>query len=225
MTVSVPAGVQVQSAQFTIDDKMHLPMEGIVGGPQPEAQFVELIQHVAAGDRYVATVQAESTDGQMVCSGSAPVEVMDGVTTRVQIALKCGGHVLVAIGVSCLDTPLVDFLVSPLVTSVGESVVARADSSRPDAGPLTFTWSAPSGSFADAAASRTSFTCTQAGVVVVTLKVEDDELCQQSYSSTVTCLGPDGGIPDGGLHQLGSADGGTADGGREDRDSTDGDRG
>jgi hypothetical protein len=222
MTVTVPSGVQVQSAQYTIDDKIHLPTEGVMGGQRPQQQFVELIAHVPASDAYVATVQAESVDGQMVCSGSAVVKVMNGVTSRVEVALKCGGHVLVAIGVSCRDTPLVDFLVSPLVASLGGSVIGRADSARPDGGAVTLMWSAPSGTFSDASGSETAFTCTQSGLVPITLNVEDDELCQQSYSSMVTCLGPDGGIPDGGLPLRGPADGGAAEGGPADGGVVDG---
>jgi hypothetical protein len=124
----------------------------------------------------------------MDCAGSALIKVMNGLTTRVQVALKCGGHVLVTIGVSCRDTPLVDFLVSPLAAPVGAYVIGRAAPARPDAGSLTFTWSAPSGIFADASASQTTFTCTRTGLVKLTLQVEDDELCQQSYSSLVTCF-------------------------------------
>ena len=108
MTVTVPEGVQVQSAEYTLDDKVNVPSEGVMGGSQPERQFVELIAHVPVSDHYVATVQAESVDGQIICEGSAIVTVMNGVTSRVQVALKCGGHVLVSIGVSCRDTPLVD---------------------------------------------------------------------------------------------------------------------
>lgn len=198
MTVTVPEGVQVQSAEYTLDDKVNAPSEGVMGGSQPERQFVELITHVPVSDQYVATVQAESVDGQMICAGSAVVEVMNGVTSRVQVALKCGGHVLVSIGVSCRDTPLVSFLVSPLAASVGAYVIGQAVSARPDAGSLTFTWSAPSGTFADPSASQTTFTCTQAGPVKLTLQVEDDERCQQSYSSLVTCFSaPDAGADAG----------------------------
>jgi hypothetical protein len=61
------------------------------------------------------------------------------------------------------------------------------------------------------------------------LRVEDDELCHQSYSATVTCLGPDGGVPAGGLKVIagdgGSTDGGHADGGLADGGSADGSRG
>ncbi len=161
-----------------------------MGGSQPERQFVELITHVLVSDQYVATVQGESVDGQMLCAGSALVKVMNGVTSRVQVALKCGGHVLVGIGVSCRDTPLVTFLVSPLAASVGAYVIGQAVSARPDAGSLTLTWSAPSGTFADPSASQTTFTCTKAGPVKLTLQVEDDELCQQTFSSLVTCFSP-----------------------------------
>ena len=194
MTVTVPGGVQVQSAEYTLDDKVNAPAQGVMGGSQPERQFVDLITHVPVSDHYVATVQAETVDGQMICAGSEVVKVMNGVTSRVQVVLKCGGHVLVSIGVSCHDTPLVSFLVSPLSASVGAYVIGQAVSARPDGGPLTLTWSAPSGTFADPSAPQTTFTCTQAGPVTLTLRVEDDELCQQSYSSLVTCFS----VPDAG---------------------------
>ena len=204
MTVTVPDGVQVQSVQYTMDDNVNAPSTGIVGGPQPEHQYVELVAHVPVSTHYTVTVQAESTDGKMTCAGSAPIQVMSGVTTRVQIALKCGGQVLVGIGVSCNDTPLVDLLVSPIAANVGSYVIARAGSARPDGGPLTFAWSAPSGTFSDPKESQTNFTCTQVGPVKITVQVGDDEMCLQTYSSTVTCLpAPDGGAAGAGAPDAG----------------------
>jgi hypothetical protein len=199
MTVTVPDGVRIQSASYTLDDMVDAPSMGVIGGSQPAQQLIELIAHVPVSDQYVANVQAESADGQMGCVGSAPVTVMDGVTTRVQIALQCGGQVLVGIGVSCNETPLVDLLVSPLAVPVGAYVIARAASTRPDGGALTFAWSASPGVFADPTSSQTNFTCTQVGPVTLALQVQDDELCKQSYSAMVTCLSPvDGGSVDGG---------------------------
>ncbi|HEX4403983.1 MAG TPA: hypothetical protein VH560_04095 [Polyangia bacterium] len=188
MTVTVPDDVQIQSASYTLDDMIDAPSMGVIGGSQPVQQLDELISHVPASAQYALTVQAETADGLMDCTGSAPVTVMNGATTRVQVTLKCGGHVLVGIGVTCDASPLVDFLVSPLAASVGTYVIAQAAPSRPDGGPLTFAWSGSPGVFADAAASQTTFTCSQPGPVTIKHQVHDDELCQQSYASTVTCL-------------------------------------
>ncbi len=214
MTVTVPDGVQIQTASYTLDDMVDAPSTGVIGGAQPMQQFVELVAHVPASDQYVLTVQAESADGQMGCMGSAPVTVMSDATTRVQVALKCGGHVLVGIGVSCDATPLVDFLVSPVSATVGAYVIASAESARPDGGPLTFTWSGSPGVFGDGGASQTTFTCTKPGPVTIKVQVQDDELCQQSYSSTVTCLSPfDAGSADAGSSDAGSSDAGPVDAG------------
>jgi len=207
MTVTVPDGVQVQSASYTLDDMIDAPSTGVMGGAQPAQQLVELVAHVPASDQYVLSVQAESADGQTGCMGSAPVTVMNDATTRVQVALKCGGHVLVGIGVSCDATPLVDFLVSPLSTTVGDYVVGEAASARPDGGALTFAWSGSPGVFADAGASQTTFTCTQPGPVTIKLQVQDDELCKQNYSTTVTCLSlPDAGAVDARAGDAGAGD-------------------
>src|SRR5262249_54800464 len=111
------------------------------------------------------TAAADSTDGKGRCEGTATLDVPKGGTTRLNVDLTCkgGGNVTVGIGVNCLATPLVDFLVSPLVARIGESVLGNAVPARPDGGALTFTWSAPSGTFSDANAAQTMFTCTMPG--------------------------------------------------------------
>jgi hypothetical protein len=133
MTVTVPEGAQVQSVSYMMADKVDAPSQGVVGGMQPAQEFVELIPHVPANS-YVVTVQAETTDGQMSCGGSANVVVMSGVTTRVEIDLKCGGQVLVGIGVTCDASPLVAFVVSPIVATVGNYVIGYAGMPIPDGG-------------------------------------------------------------------------------------------
>ncbi len=188
LTVAVPSGVQVKSADYTMDDKIDTPTHGTVSGSEPQTQFLQLIPHVPVSDEYVVTVHAMSAEGQMTCMGSAPVKVKADVKTPVQVALKCGGHVTVGISVTCEDTPLIDFLVSAQEAPVGTFVLARATAAQPDAGALTYTWSASSGAFSDQSASQVKFTCTQVGAAQISLKVQDDENCVQSYSATVTCL-------------------------------------
>lgn len=191
MTVTVPEGVEVQTATYTIDDKIDPALHGTVSAAKPQQQLVKTLTHVPPSDDYTATVHASSVDGQRVCDGTTSFKVAKGATTRLEVPLTCAGgpgRVVVGIGVSCHESPLVSFLVSPLVAPVGQVVIGRAASARPDGGPLTFAWSAPSGTFATPTESQTEFTCTRPGPVEVTLKVQDDEQCQQSPSVLVTCL-------------------------------------
>lgn len=199
MTVTVPDDTLIRTADYTIesDDMSRARMTGTMGGTQALHQVQKLFTHVPVGD-YVASARAEATDHQSVCEGSLPVKVTKGAIARVHVAAMCrgsGGHVVVGIGVNCHATPLVDFLVSPVSAHVGEVVVGRASPLRQDGGALTYAWTAPSGTFADAKASQTAFTCALPGPVEVSLKVTDAEGCAQSHSAMVTCLA----VPDGGL--------------------------
>jgi hypothetical protein len=201
LTVTLPADVQVQAAGYTLDDEVNPPVRGTVSAPRPQSQLDKLIPHVPSGYEYGATVNATSPDGQKACEGSASFKVTRDATTRVQVALTCRGgrgQVVVGIGVSCRQVPLVSFVLSPLVAPVGTYVIGRAEGVRPDGGPLTFAWAAPSGTFASPTESQTTFTCTQVGPVEVTMKVKDDEACEQTYSAVVTCTEPAEGGRNGG---------------------------
>ena len=204
LTVHAPTDARVVSADYAINGNATL--HGTVTAP-PQGDLIELIPRVPAGDAYLATLTGRSADGRHTCTGTKAFRVAKGVTTRLDVDLTCGsvdggsadgaGRVVIGISVSCHQVPLARFVVSPLVVAVGTYVVARADGARPDGAPLTFEWTAASGTFDSPRASQTTFTCTQAGDVEVKLQVEDDERCQQSYSARVTCLDlGDGGRSD-----------------------------
>ncbi len=207
LTMTVSVDIAVQAVGYTIADKVHPALHGTVTVPKPQQPLVKLLHQVPPSDAYVVTAHAVSVDGQHVCDGTASFKVAKAAMTRVEVLLTCTGpgRVVVGIGVSCHESPLVAFVVSPLVAPVGKYVIGRAVATRPDGGPLTFAWSASSGTFTAPTEAQTDFTCTRPGPVEVTLKVQDDEQCQQSPSVVVTCLEGD---QDSGVEPDAASDGG-----------------
>jgi hypothetical protein len=59
-------------------------------------------------------------------------------------------------------------------------------------GMATFLWSAPSGTFGAPTAAMTTFACTQAGIIPVTVTASYQG-CDDHMSVNVTCLAVDGG--------------------------------
>lgn len=83
---------------------------------------------------------------------------------------------------------LVSVAVSPSQTDVGGSVAVGATvTGAVDAGTVTFSWSAPSGSFADRSSPVTTFTCTAPGIVTVTVKATQ-EGCSEMMTASVDCV-------------------------------------
>jgi hypothetical protein len=199
LSVTVPGDVLVRAADYTVDDDGRVLLSGTIESPTAVHDLAKLITHVPAGD-YVVRMRADSTDQRSTCEGMASIKVMKGATARIHVDAACrgAGHVVVGFGVDCLATALVDLLVSPLTAPVGESVLADAVSARDGGGALSYAWSAPSGTFSDPMAGRTSFTCAQPGEVQLTVEAANTQACSQKTSAVVTCVpAPDGGV-DGG---------------------------
>jgi hypothetical protein len=191
LTVTVPYDVQVQVITYEITGNGLMPAIGHIKASHPQQQFAKLITHVPAGEDYLLGVSAKSVDGQEICEGTAQIEVRKRATTRVHIALGCrgasDGMVHIAVGVVCPGVRLVSYTVSPLTASVGGTISVAAAAADVDAGSLTFAWSASSGTYAEPAASNTTYRCTTPGPVTMTLLVHAD-FCQESNSIMVTCV-------------------------------------
>jgi hypothetical protein len=127
---------------------------------------------------YSIALSGTSTDGTVNCVGSARFSVGARTTTSVSVLLQCGtagpDAGSASVGAHLYDCGTVTGVwVSPSETAVGTSVSLSAAATGPDPGGLTYAWSAPSGTFAPPDSAATSFTCTAAGVVPVTLTVSD----------------------------------------------------
>jgi acid phosphatase len=155
-----------------------------------------VIGGIPAAAGYSITLSGTTIDGGTSCQGSAGFDVLAKQTTSVQVRLACHepahtGRVLVN-GVLNV-CPVIDGVsAAPTEVIVGNSVFLTAATHDTDAGPspLTYAWSAPSGSFSSTSSANTSFTCTGVGEVAVTLKVSDGDpaaSCADTQSVTITC--------------------------------------
>ena len=112
------------------------------------------------------------------------------------------------------DCPTVTATAGPATARVGSHVLVSAQASDDDpSAQLTYNWSAAAGSFSNATAMSTAYTCpgaSQAGPQVLTVTVSDGK-CSVMRKVTVVCdalVVADGGSGDGSTPEAGSGAGG-----------------
>src|SRR5262249_42712538 len=86
---------------------------------------------------------------------------------------------------------ITSFEVAP--TQLGPGQIAHVSATAIDVdtpvSDLTFSWTAPVGSFADPSAPETTYTCEGPGAVTITLTVSDDG-CSDTTAVPISCSGP-----------------------------------
>jgi len=100
--------------------------------------------------------------------------------------LDAASDVPININLTIDQCPTVVADATPVVTPLGSSVNVNGNGTDPDNDPLTYAWSAATGTFADPSAASTSYTCAQAGDVSLTVTVSDRR-CDTQTSLTITC--------------------------------------
>jgi hypothetical protein len=155
-----------------------------------------LIGGIPVGSGYTITISATSTDGNTSCGGSGTFSIQAGKTTNLSVPIACKvaprtGSVTVSGAINVC--PTIDGInANPTEVAVGSSVALSALAHDSDAGPspLSYAWSAPSGTFGSATAKDTSFTCASEGSVTVSLTVSDGDpatTCADTRTASITC--------------------------------------
>jgi 5'-nucleotidase len=146
---------------------------------------------IPSGMGFTISLNGTATDSTS-CMGSAMFNVAAHSTTPVSVHLLCretphtGG---VLVNGSLNVCPLVDGVsASPGEVTVGGSITlsAAAHDSDNAPAPISYTWSATSGSLNDIHAQNPVFDCTGTGTVTVSLTVSDGD-CTGTGSVTVIC--------------------------------------
>jgi hypothetical protein len=151
-----------------------------------------LIGGVGAGTGYSISLTGSSTDGTATCSGSsAAFNVVASATTSVAVNIDC--HTTSKNG-SIQVNGTID--VCPTIDSVsanppsGNQIAITGAASDVDSGPqpLTYSWTASSGTLSSATVANPTLTCTAPGTVSLTLTVSDgDPGCNATFNFQLTC--------------------------------------
>ncbi len=154
------------------------------------------IGNLPAGNGYTITLSATGTDGTTTCGGSATFNVTAHAVIPVTVALAC--HEAQRTGsVSVNGTvnvcPVGDGIsTNPADIAIGFPLALSVAAHDSDSGPspLTYSWTAPSGSFSDPTSANPTFVCNAPGPVTLTATVSDGDStpgCADTLSTVVTC--------------------------------------
>ncbi len=160
-----------------------------------------IVGPIPAGVGYTVTLTGTTTDGSTSCAGSGNFDVVAHQVATVAVHMICQqaprtGSVLVNGTLNVC--PLIDGAgASPSEVLVGSSIGLSAQAHDADNGPspLTYHWTASSGTFTDASALDTRFTCTAPGAAMLTLSVSDGDpsaSCPDTTTITVNCTATTG---------------------------------
>jgi cysteine-rich repeat protein len=171
--------------QSAIQGKLPVAEDGTVSGT---------VADVPASEGVLVSLTA-GTEGSAVCSGEGTVTVVAGQSTGVSIVLQCrlpDGSPATTGSIEITGT----FNVCPQVlaaaadpTSTETTSAVTSNSTDLNSDTLKVTWTATSGSFADAAAANTTYTCASSGEQTLTVTADDSKGCTHSKTVTVTCSG------------------------------------
>jgi len=162
------------------------------------SKLMGVIGGLPAGSGFKITLTGTSIDGSTLCSGSASFSVTAHGTTAVSLTLDCHqpsktGSIAVT-GTFNICPTIQAISANPSEILGGSSTMISSMAVDPDNGPspLSYHWTATSGSFSDATSPNPTFTCTTSGLATLTLMVSDGDplaSCADSGTVQVTCSG------------------------------------
>jgi hypothetical protein len=177
--LALPSGQQVAVLSWALsgpNDRSTVVQSGTITTQSAGVTF--LVGNLAPAPGYTVTLSGTASDGSVVCTGSASFAITPRTTTDVVVELACstathGSQVTLVNGTTFNCAAWNNVSASPTETTVGNQVMLMASANGPVPANLTYSWSAPSGSFSNSSAANSPFTCTAVGAVNVTLVVGD----------------------------------------------------
>jgi len=196
-------GADIQTVSYKISGNGITPLMGTISVPDPNSTVSLQIDSLPVGQGYLVELSATSTDGKTTCAGSSMFQIIGGQSTSVTVVLLCRTPFMppppppppqtgsVSITGTFDNCPVVtSFSAAPLSAPVGGTIAVTSTAQDSDASDtVTFAWTADSGTFANAAAANTTFTCTAVGTATLKVTVNDGQ-CTDNGSVMVTCTAP-----------------------------------
>lgn len=185
LALEVAPGVEVDEIVITVVGSFGTITQSL----PPSANPSTFIGGLPPGPATV-TIQA-LFQGQVVCEGTASVNIQANQTTTVSVPLQCpsaGDRGDIDINGKFNPCPVIQFgIATPSTAAVGESVSVSVTASDPEGDPLTYAWTATDGTFANPAAPSTSYTCMSPGSKNLTATVSDNRGCDETVGLRVSC--------------------------------------
>ena len=191
----VQGGVTLTSVGYTISGPGGFSSTGTINVAS-SSTISAVIGGLPAGNGYTITLSATGTDGATTCAGSGTFNVTAGAVATVAVTLDCHQPAKtgsVAVNGTINVCPVADGLsANPSDVAVGFPVALAIAAHDPDNGPspLAYAWTAPSGSFSNAASATPTFVCSAPGPVTLTATASDGDAtagCAATMSVVVTC--------------------------------------
>jgi hypothetical protein len=188
LDLRLPDGSEVSEVSYAITRAGLAPRTGVIPVAADGHARMQ-IGNLPAGTGY--SIKLTAARGTLPpCEGSATFSITAGQTTDVSVALQCGslgrsGNVSVdGIFNYCPSTPTIT--ATPSTATVGQAITVSADALDED--PVSFVWSAPSGTFAATNQASTTFICTAPGTVTLSVSASDSQGCSGVIGTLdVTC--------------------------------------
>ncbi len=211
MTLTLPGGETINTIAWTITGPNGAGTVVQTGSVNVQNSLSVSFQvsGIPAGSGYSISLSGTSSDGSVTCAGAVSFSVTARATTTVSELLQCnptasgtGSLSVNGVPYSCASWNGITAL--PSETTVGHSVAVSATATGANPSALTYSWSAPSGSFDTPNSANASFTCAAAGPVTLTVVVGDGPVpdggaCNPSLTTTtvqIQCDSPgDAGGP------------------------------
>jgi hypothetical protein len=195
------SGIVVNTASYTISGPGGFSKPGTIDTSNSPS-LSATIGGLPTGTGYSIAITATATDGATTCTGSAGFDVMAHATSHANVPMDCHepakkGSVLLS-GTANICPAITDIERTPKIVGVNYMILLDAAAHDADNGPspLAYSWSASSGTLSNANSMDAILTCTDMGVVTVTLTVSDgdsDPTCAAKETVLVGCFGPDAG--------------------------------
>jgi hypothetical protein len=189
-------GVNLDSVSYTITGPGGFVQSGMID-LRNSATLSAIISGLPAGKGYTITINGAIGDAGTTCVGSTAFDVTAHTTTLTIVQVQCreppskGG---VQVGGAINICPVADGLAASVgEVFVGGTIALSGTAHDTDNGPspLSYQWTATSGTLTGATSPNATFTCTAVGPSTVRLTVSDGN-CTDSLSATLTCTAAPG---------------------------------
>src|SRR5450432_1058267 len=191
----VQGGVMLSTVSYTITGPNAFSQSGAIN-VSSSSTVSAVIGNLPAGSGYAITLSATGTDSATTCGGSASFSVAAGTLTAVAVTIDCHQPAKtgsVAVNGTLNVCPVADGVsANPADVDVGFPVALAVAAHDPDAGPapVSYSWTAASGSFSSATSATPTFVCTMPGPVTLTATASDGDStagCPATMSVVITC--------------------------------------